>query len=334
MLQLRNTSPLGTDFYVLPDRDGFDTLFVVVKACFRLWPRLELIEQPVAPFRVDEFWGDSSDSSLKHPSEVHIGKPATDVLVIGRALAPDSRTDAMTVTLLVERTSKSIYVFGDRFWMPTGEPSGPSRFETIPLVFERAYGGTRISSDGTTLSYDANPVGIGFAADREPREMIGQPVPNLERPDRRLTHVSRPVEPAGLAATAPHWAPRRSYAGTYDEEWQRTRAPFLPGDFDPRFLQSALPDQTFDPVLRGGEPISLTGIAPHGQLDFLLPRVDIGVGALTRSERLKLETELETVLIEPDDNLLSLSYRSKHRIVRSPLDIREITVSLHNVFID
>ena len=69
--------------------------------------------------------------------------------------------------------------------------------------------------------------------------MEGLPVPNLEDPAAPLEQIGQTPPPACLAPIAPSWLPRRLFAGTYDERWQRTRAPYLPDDFDPRFFASA-----------------------------------------------------------------------------------------------
>ena len=65
--------------------------------------------------------------------------------------------------------------------------------------------------------------------------------------------------------------PRRAFAGTYDAQWQRTRAPYLPEDFDQRFLQCAVPEFAFDRYLAGGEPIEIEGCAPDGAISFKVP---------------------------------------------------------------
>ena len=52
---------------------------------------------------------------------------------------------------------------------------------------------------------------------------------------KHLEDLRRPIRtlgdryvPQGFGFIAPHWEPRVGFAGTYDEAWQKNRAPHLP----------------------------------------------------------------------------------------------------------
>jgi hypothetical protein len=83
VLQLSNTSPFEASIFGLADQEGVDTLFVVVKATFRLTTGGVAIDEgePRPVVLADEYWGEPGESSLKHASEVHLLKQGTDVVV-------------------------------------------------------------------------------------------------------------------------------------------------------------------------------------------------------------------------------------------------------------
>src|SRR5579862_7773472 len=96
MLQLENQTPFHAVMSVLPNREAVDTLYVIIKATLALRPKLVLAPVQVPVTLADEYYADPADSSLKQVSELHIGKPGTDVLLMGRAWAPEGQTVAQT----------------------------------------------------------------------------------------------------------------------------------------------------------------------------------------------------------------------------------------------
>src|SRR5207247_3801921 len=93
----------------------------------------------------DEYYGEPGKTSIKNPSNVSLTKPATDVLLLGTAYPPRGRpVTHMDVSLTAGSLRKTIRVFGDRVWEKRGvlpSMSNPMPFATMPLVWERAYGG-------------------------------------------------------------------------------------------------------------------------------------------------------------------------------------------------
>jgi hypothetical protein len=55
MLQLHNRSPFVAQVFVLPDIHGVETVVIVIKATFRIGPRLELAEQQREVVLADEY---------------------------------------------------------------------------------------------------------------------------------------------------------------------------------------------------------------------------------------------------------------------------------------
>lgn len=327
MLQIDNHTPFYAVLSVLPNRDAIDTLYVILKATLVLRPRLALAPTQLPVTLADEYYGDPTESSLKAISDVHIGKPGTDVLLIGRAWAPPGHAvrEAFVRVMVAER-QKSVRVLGDRVWQSDGSPSVPEPFEAMPLVWERAFGGVHVLED-RMLAEERNPIGVGFAGKRSAEELTGHPLPNLESPGEPLERQGQNLTPACFAPTAPHWLPRRAFAGTYDEAWQRKRAPYLPVDFDPRFLQCAAPELTFDRYLLGGEPVEITGASPEGPIAFRIPAANLRVEVKVAGSVEHPPVNLETILLEPDENRVALTWRAALPCDRKVLRVEKVTVT-------
>jgi hypothetical protein len=326
MLQLENQTPFKASIAVLPDRTGIDTLYVIVKGTVALRPKLALAEEQVPVTLADEYHDDPATSSLKYGSEMHLGKAGTDVLLIGQAWAPDKRpVQRMQVGIKVAERQKVILVTGDRVWQD-GVPSSPQPFESMPLIWERAFGGMYRDGDKVAAE-ERNPVGCGFAGGRSVSAMQGLPVPNLEDPAAPIQNVGQTVTPACLAPIAPSWLPRRAFAGTYDEHWQSARAPYLPDDFDARFFQCAVPELVFDRYLEPGETVQAVGVMPDGPIAFTIPSSHLRVAVTIAGATEMPPANLETLVIEPDENRACFTWRAAVPCDRKALKVEKIVVS-------
>jgi hypothetical protein len=326
VLQLQNDTPFKAAIVVFPDRAGIDTLYVIVKASVNLRPNLLLSETQVPVTMADEYYGDPATSSIRCASDVHIGKSGTDVVLIGSAWSPDKRpVTRMQVSMSVAERRKTIQVTGKRVWRD-GRPSDPQPFESMPLVWEHAFGGWHRRGD-QVLAEERNPVGCGFAGGRSANEMEGHAVPSLEDPAAPLQKLGQVALPACMAPVAPSWLPRRAYAGTYDARWQRARAPYLPDDFDPRFLQCATPEFAFDRYLQGGEPVQVAGATPDGPIGFKVPDPHLRVVVTVAGSRHEPPANLETLSIEPDENRACFTWHAALPCDRQVLKVQHVVVS-------
>lgn len=318
MHRIVNPTPFPATLDVFPDRRGVDTLHVTLKATLTLGPTPALHPEQRPILAADEYAADPRTSALLYPGERHLAKPGTDILVLGSAHAPrDKPTASLDVSLTIGPVRKVIRVFGDRRWQRGPVPAtAPEPFLTLPLVYTRAFGGPAVAQ---------NPVGVGHGGE-QPRP-LGALLPNLEDPRRPFLEHGDRSAPACFAPVAPAWAPRCDRAGTYDEAWRRHRAPYLPADFDPRFLHAAPADQQTPEPLKGGEPVELLNLAP-GPLRLRLPTFQWTVRARLGADTLALAPALETVLLEPDADRLCLLWRATATIDRRALDLDELTLDL------
>jgi hypothetical protein len=328
VLQLKNNTPFSAGFCLFPNEQGIDSLFVIAKATFNIaqpWTLAD-IQEPI--YEADKYWEDPADSSLLLTSDYHIGKAATDIIVIGNAISPDEKPSrALDVDVQVGHIKKIIRVYGDRWW-DKHQISSAEYFTQMPMVYERAFGGAETINHQTLSAETRNPIGIGWRGERKKLAFDGNPIANIE--DRRFL-INTPDDvppPAGVSPIAPHWSPRVDYVGTYDELWQQTRAPYLPDDYNARFQNVAHPDLIYPGNLTGGEPVRITGMHPRGELAFLLPFVSIRCRIVLTGSQIELPFALETLLIEPNQLRLSLTWRAATVCDKKMLKIENILVTL------
>lgn len=311
MTALLNYTPFAAADFALLDPRGRQYVVIVVKASFIAAPGqpLRLAEPQMPVLAADRHYGDPASSSVRYEADFALEKPAVDILVNGSAHAPDGRpAQTVRVGVMVGGWRKALVVHGDRFWrqgIGGAVPSAPQPFVTLPLVYERAFGGTQ----GQALD-PRNPVGLGFRGARSRDPAVASEIANIEYPAAPITAPGDEPEPAGLGAIARSWSGRSRYAGTYDDAWLREQCPLLPLDFDPRHHQAAPPDQQVA-ALRGGEPVAVAGMTPQRLWRFTLPTLNVPLRLRYVDGVATAELCIDTLLLEPDAHRLTLTARAK-----------------------
>jgi hypothetical protein len=301
MLEVRNRTPFAAGLMPGLDTAGVEHAIVVVKGTFAVRPSepISVADEQTPIAWADVFHGEPGKSSIRYASDGALHKPGTDVYVVGSAHAPKHGVPFVDVGLRVgSAITKPIRVFGDRRWerrLGSWTATLPAPFDTVPLLWERAFGGAAVPR---------NPVGTGAAA------VEGMPLPNLEDLRAPIRSPRDQPVPMGLGAVAPHWTSRAQWAGTLDDRWQKERCPLLPLDFDERFVQVAPPDQIVTGYLRGGEPVRLIGCTREGTLDLTVPTRRLRASALVRGVETTLDAVLDTLLVEPDLQRIMLTWRA------------------------
>jgi hypothetical protein len=153
-------------------------------------------------------------------------------------------------------------------------------------------------------------------------------LPNLEDPEQPLQRFGQVIAPAGFGFVSPHWQPRASLAGTYDEAWSQKRKPLLPKDFNRRFFNAASPGLVAPGFLRGGDLVSLVGVSSLGRLSFALPRVvPKATVELAGDDDVHPELNLDTVILDTDEHRAFLLWRGSVPLRDGPHDVQSVRLA-------
>ncbi len=333
MLQLKNQTQFQCSLGVFPNPDGVECAYGVVKATFTWGPKgVTLAEEQTAVVMVDEYWGEPGLSSLKYPSEMTLTKPGTDVLLLGQAYAPGGKGNTVDVILKAADVEKTVRVFGKRMWksgLLGVKMSEPEPFDKVPLTYELAFGGTDPKPhDAKAVDYEPrNPVGTGLVPKNSELRADGISLPNLEDPRHLINSPKDRPPPACFGPVCGHWEPRKSYAGTYDQPWMKKRAPYLPADFNPRFLQCAHPDLISKKYFKGGEPVEIVGARPQGPLKFSLPLCALEMVFHLDGKEQRHVPNLDMLVFEPDAGRFWMVWRACQVVDKKLLRLRELEVT-------
>lgn len=327
MWVIQNYTPFAVAGGFVYDREGRLQWVVAVRATLEFSESGQLtrsaFQAPVS--RVAAFHGPAATSSLLHDAELLLPKRFTDVILDAQAWAPGQRPVAeLDVGFELGRIRKRLRVYGERTWVRHATqgivPGTPKPFVTSPIKYEHAFGG----QDKSGRSFLHNPVGRGYAL--SPEDLLHSLAPNIEDPSAPTMAARPPARAAGFGAVAAHWAERTRFAGTYDERWQRERAPLWPDDLDERFFQSAPSDQQVPGRLSGGEECLLLHLTRAGQARFRIPRIAIRVSTQFKQGVEHSDARLNTVFIQSQTQQLTIGWSAAH-----PCQDREHLLELSRV---
>lgn len=299
-------------------------------------------DRPINPGEV--FWDTPMNSSVRFESDFAPFKLQTDLVLIARGQAPGGRpTQQCIVSVQVGEHLKRIQVTGDRMALFTAKDrdpvfTDPQPFVDMGLRYERAYGGSDVFSDKSTVyPYPRNPLGSGFAVLNTKESVDQLLLPNLEDPEDLLTPprmcigdfskwVDQP-QPMGFGWFPKTWQPRCGLAGILpadraaEQELRALYAKLLTAEERGHYLRHGLPDMDFRffngasaglslPFLSGGETVRTQNLSPEGQLEFTLPQdrpriaLDIGSGLQAPA------VVLHTAQIRMEDREVDLVWRA------------------------
>jgi len=181
------------------------------------------------------------NSSVQCESDFVPYKLKTDVVLNGNAYAypEESPVYQIIASLIIDNiVRKDILVTGNRqcIYRPRQLPefTDPSPFDTIPIIYENAYGGIDVfykvdilcsNENVQSAAYPANHLGKGFVMKNIKEAIQNLPLPNIEDPNdlikpERLVVKSiikdrwkEQPEPQGFGWVSKFWQPRASLAG-------------------------------------------------------------------------------------------------------------------------
>ncbi len=270
-------------------------------------------ESPIFPMG-DELYPDDGEMTGAPRYEYDFAqfKPRADLLLAGHCHPAGGKpVPASRVTFRVGPWSRSLYVFGDRFWK--GLPgmraiSTPDPFTSMELRYENSFGGPEDAR---------NPVGKGWGERTDQAGNRVWPLPNIEDPDHLIDSPSSRPEPAGFGPLGKMWKHRASLLGTYTKDWKNTRWPWYPADFDGSHFNAAPPQMQVEGYLRGDEPLFFENLHPeHPRYESRLPglraRCFLNRRESPDSDRMRFDEVpmlLDTLWADMDNERLVLVWR-------------------------
>lgn len=320
---------------------GRESLVVVIKGTFRI-PRpgeaaghFELHEQQLPLVAADTFTGEPGLSAPLQEVDFAPCKPRCDILLSGTAYAPKGRPSTeVEVGVRMGRWSKSFNVVGPRHWAwaplrATASP--PGTFVRQPLSYDVAFGGADLRHEDRSehVAFMPNPVGCGFHRHNRMDWIDGAPLPRTEQIGHAVRDPSGNYQPMAFGPVGRGWSTRACFAGTYDDEWLEKHFPFLPPDFDPRYFQAAPADQQLplEFFQQGPVEVALGNLTPEGITHFTIPHLIAPVHVFPkRGEREDYAAVLDTVVIEPDAQRFSLSWRVARPLRKNLHEIAQVLV--------
>ncbi|HWN97488.1 MAG TPA: DUF2169 domain-containing protein [Methylomirabilota bacterium] len=335
-MKIENQTPLQAAWLVLFDKQGAERMVVTMKATYLISADSQLARAPEPdPLRgPDEFHGEPGLSSIRYEGELGPPKPATDVALLGSAVAREpGTTREMDVLVRVGPLRKHLRVFGNRQYggmLGFSTISEPEAFDRIPLIYENAFGGKDTSAkDPKRHEQEArNPVGRGFVAKHSELKVAGMALPNIEDPEQALSRPGKRVTPQGVGFIGRDWQPRVSYAGTYDQSWMEERMPLLPLNFDERYHNAAHPDLTANGFLDGNEPVEVIGCTLGGRVAFNLPGLQPQADVISKRGREPVGLKLNTVLVDTEAMKLHLLWKGDLNVHRRLLQLIQVECRL------
>lgn len=336
-MELINATRMVAGYNMGIEPSGRELLVVVIKGTFHL-PRtpeepLRLTEEQLPLVMADTFTGEPGLSAPVYEVDFAPRKKRVDVLLNGSAYAPDGRpATRVPVALRVNGMTKSFAVVGNRNWNivagVSANASAPEPFTVMPISYDRAFGGVDNKHDNPAkhAAFMRNPVGKGFHKYLKSEWVDGAPLPNTEELNRPVTSTDADYVPMSFGPLGRGWEPRYKYAGTYDQQWLDEHFPFLPPDFDEQYYQAAPLDQQFNGSL-GGHEVALINLTPDGQRSFSLPVFEAPVHVFPKKgEREDLIAALDTLVLEPDQERLTMTWRVCRPLKKNMFEIAQVLV--------
>jgi hypothetical protein len=334
-MELLNATRMQAGYTQGMKPDGRELLVVAVKGTFALPENGEepqLSDEQVPLVESDVFTGEPGFSAPVYETDYAATKPRCDVLLNGSAYAPGARAaKRVTVSLQVGSISKSLDVVGNRVWVAAllgVVASQPEPFAVMPISYDRAFGGIDSAhpDEAKHRYYESNHAGVGFHQQTAREFIDGTPLPNTEESGHPVNEPRGSYRPMAFGPIGRAWQPRVKLAGTYDQNWIDNIFPFLPPDFDDSYYQSAPADQQMD-YLQGGEEVVLTNLTPEGHTSFPLPRLNVPVVFyLKHEENKETQAVVDTIVIEPDLQRFTMTWRSSLLLRRNMFEVEQVLV--------
>jgi len=292
------------------------SLTLIVKGTFDLKPDQTATPSEEQLFLAgDEFYLDDDEmqGSPRYEADFAYFKPRADLLLVGKCHAPRGKPiPACQVTFRVGEKSRSLAVFGDRYWkrnaLGVQTITEPEPFTEMELRYENSFGGQ---------DYKYNPVGKGHRKEETNAGKNMRLLPNVEAPDSLIDSPRSRPQPAGFGPLGRMWEQRFSRMGTYKGKWLEERWPWFPTDFDWGHFNAAPPEMQLEGYLRGDEALYFQNLHPEqaryqSRLPGLRVRCFVNTATEVETDQARFDEVsmvLDTLWIDMDAQKLVLVWR-------------------------
>jgi len=333
-MDLLNSTGMLAGYTMGMKPDGRELLVVAVKGTFVIPKQgepVKLAEQQVPLIEADTFYGEPGFSAPSYEVDYAPIKHQCDVLLNGSAYAPQGKpTERTQVGLKLGAWMKTFVVTGDRHWEAglTITPGNPSKFIVMPITYDKAFGGLDNfhEDENKHSAFMNNPIGKGFHERLSSGLVDGTPMPNTEAVNQPIQNPDDDYQPMAFGPVGRGWSSRLKHAGTYDQDWIDNTFPFLPADFKEAYYQAAPDDQQI-PYPKGGEEVVMVNLTPEGRITFNLPTIEVPVVFFRKKgERQETQAVIDTIVIEPDKGIFTMTWRASLPLKRNMFEIPQVLV--------
>ncbi|HUT70749.1 MAG TPA: DUF2169 domain-containing protein [Desulfatiglandales bacterium] len=292
------------------------SLTLIVKGTFDLKPGQTATPSEEHFFLAgDEFYTDDDEmqGSPRYEADFAYFKRRADLLLVGKCHAPRGKPiPACQVTFRVGEKSRSLAVFGDRYWkrnaLGVQTITEPEPFTEMELRYENSFGGE---------DYKHNPVGKGYRKEETNAGKNRRLVPNIEAPDSLIASPRSRPQPAGFGPLGRMWGQRFSRMGTYKGKWLEERWPWFPTNFDWGHFNAAPPEMQLETYLRGDEALYFENLHPEypqykSRLPGLRVRCFVNTSVETETDQARFDEVsmvLDTLWVDMEAEKLVLVWR-------------------------
>jgi len=248
--------------------------------------------------------------------------PAFEVILLGQAHAPGGTAcERMTVSLSVGEARRDLQVVGDRRWeshLLRRRPSAPTPFLTMPLTWQRAFGGSsRIEIDRESfvdVCDVRNPAGRGFDHAREAASLgrhlrcpKGYPHFSQERALANLEAGGAAVRSWDDAPVPSCWATMPMTSAMHG-----MRIPSEPGkpEAGPGLLHRAHPDWVLAQPPASGAQVTLAGASSDGRISFSLPNAQVAIDVTAGGRLISVTATPQMLVLLPEERAFYLVHRA------------------------
>ncbi|WP_027184102.1 DUF2169 family type VI secretion system accessory protein [Desulfovibrio inopinatus] len=249
-------------------------------------------------------------------------KPEAEYLVYGSCHLQTPASAAEVQVKVAEKT-KTLEVWGKRAWLGT-RPSDPEPFSSMPLTWEKAYGGPH---------YPENPVGMGHDTEGN----IGYALPHIQPVGKAFRPVAQSWAQDGFRALSPGWPQRTRFFGPFDQEWLLHRWPYYPHGSSMQYCMTAPEDQWMGRFFDGDERFALSNMhaeKPLIESSFPEIRVRLFLNRVIEDKESFSERpcKADTLWLFPDHEMGIVAYRNLTLVHDEEVsDVRHVFVAIESL---